>query len=298
MILPPWLFTSCAMNVVLPPGAAHRSKMVSCQAARRATRARATCWDPVHKTSRRGNCRAGPGTDAISVQRPGSPRSSLALRSRTRYLPRAIGRAGHRHRGIVAQASRLRRFQMVCGSCFAAWALHGRDACATKLERVDPRKRFRRGVVPSEQLACWFITELFAPFFHEPFGMRPAERGLGNFHVGEDLLYLVRLTQIAAQNRVDKPRLRTVAGVFGEFNGFMDGGVRRNAVEPEDLIEAEPEEVLQGWPLLADRVGFAGNQAVERGLPADHPADQFMAKAAIRRGEAGGRQRGFQQILQ
>jgi len=77
--------------------------------------------------------------------------------------------------------------------------------------------------------------------------------------------------------------LGAVAGALGLLNGFVDGGVRRDAVEPKNLVEAKAEEVLKRGALFAAGRGFAGDEPIQRGLPADDAADQFMAEAAIRR---------------
>ncbi|MEY2467109.1 MAG: hypothetical protein QOD03_1630, partial [Verrucomicrobiota bacterium] len=44
---------------------------------------------------------------------------------------------------------------------------------------------------------------------------------------------------------VHKPGLRAKAAAFGLLNGFVDGGVIGNAVEPKNLIKAEAQEILQ-----------------------------------------------------
>src|ERR1041384_5407502 len=60
----------------------------------------------------------------------------------------------------------------------------------------------------------------------------------------------------------------------------MDGGVVGNALEPEELVEAEAEENLKAGP-LGTPLGFARNQPVERGLPAHHAIDQFLQKSSV-----------------
>ena len=81
--------------------------------------------------------------------------------------------------------------------------------------------------------------------------MRPTERRLGVFHVRENFLYLISFAQVAAQNGIDETGLGAVAGVLGLLNGFVDGGVRRNAVEPENLVEAQAQKILERRALLA-----------------------------------------------
>ena len=164
-------------------------------------------------------------------------------------------------------------------------------------QRVDAGESFRRRVVPFEQLPCFLVAEIFPPALHEPFGMRPAERGLGDFHVGENLFHLVEFAQIGAQDGVDEAGLRDVAGALGLLDGLMDGGVRRNAVEPENLVEAEPQQVDERRARLAAGRGLARDEPVERRLPADDAADELVAKPAVRRRKARGGQGGFEEIL-
>jgi len=85
-------------------------------------------------------------------------------------------------------------------------------------------------------------------------------------------------------------------GVFGEFHGFVDGGVRGDAVEPEDLVEAQAQEVLEGGFGLGPG-GFPGDQAVERGLPADDAANELVAEPAVGGGQARGGEGHFEQIF-
>ena len=127
--------------------------------------------------------------------------------------------------------------------------------------------------------------------------MRPAEGGLGDFHVGEDFFHLVKFAQVAAQDGVDEAGLRNVAGALGLLDGFMDGGVRRDAVEPENLVEAESQQVDERRARLAAGRGLAGDKPVECGLPADNATDEFMAKPTVGGREPCIGQRNFQKIF-
>ena len=70
-----------------------------------------------------------------------------------------------------------------------------------------------------------------------------------------------------------------------------------NAVEPENLVEAEAQQILQARAFVRVRRGLAGDEPVERGLPADDAADEFVAQAAVGGRKPRGGQRDFQQIL-
>jgi hypothetical protein len=66
----------------------------------------------------------------------------------------------------------------------------------------------------------------------------------------------------------------------------MDGGVGWDAVEPEDLVEAQAKQILNAGILLPV-IGFLGNEPIKRGLVADNAVNQFLAKAPVRPGYAG-----------
>ena len=73
----------------------------------------------------------------------------------------------------------------------------------------------------------------------------------------------------------------------------MDRGVVRNAVQPKDLVETEPEEDLEEG-LLGPALGFTGDHPIESGLPAGYAVDQLLRKSAVRGGQSTGGQGFFQ----
>ena len=76
----------------------------------------------------------------------------------------------------------------------------------------------------------------------------------------------------------------------------MDGSMGRNAIQPEDLIKPEAQQILQGGFLRA-AAGFAGDQPVEGGQPADHAVNRSPGRAPGRRGKGGSGQGVFEQIF-
>ena len=81
--------------------------------------------------------------------------------------------------------------------------------------------------------------------------------------------------------------------MFGKLDGLVDGGVVGDAVVPENLIEAQPLDILQQWFLWAV-LGFARDEPVQSGLPAHEAIDQFLAEPAV-----GGRElRAGQSVLE
>jgi len=112
--------------------------------------------------------------------------------------------------------------------------------------------------------------------------MRPADGGLSLFEELKFLDGLVAFAKVSAKDGVDEAGLRTEAEAFAKLDGFMDGGVIGNAVEPKDLVEAEAQENLNG-EVLAASAGFAVDEPIEGALPADEAECEFVAEAAIRR---------------
>ncbi len=69
-----------------------------------------------------------------------------------------------------------------------------------------------------------------------------------------------------------------------------------NPVEPENLVEAEPEQVLEAG-FLFPLIRLPADEPVERGLPANHAIDQLLTQGAIDGRNPGFGQGAFQQIL-
>jgi hypothetical protein len=106
----------------------------------------------------------------------------------------------------------------------------------------------------------------------------------------------VGFAQVTAQDGVDEARLGAVTAAFGLLDGFVDGGVIRDAIQPENLVEPEPQQVLQAGLLFAPG-RLAVNQPVERGLPAHDAKNEFLREAAIGGGKPCGREGTFEQSL-
>ena len=105
-----------------------------------------------------------------------------------------------------------------------------------------------------------------------------------SFKIGQQGFGHLIFAQISAQDGIDKTGLGTVPGLPGLLDGLVDGGVRGDAVEPENLVKAEPQEILQVAVLLA-AFCFAGDKPIQGQLPARHAIDQFLAEMPIRRGK-------------
>ena len=67
--------------------------------------------------------------------------------------------------------------------------------------------------------------------------------------------------------------------MFGELDGFVDGGMVGNPVEPEDLVKAEAQQVLQRGLLFA-AIGLAQD---ESGAPASAFSSRSSTKGSLAR---------------
>ncbi len=153
-------------------------------------------------------------------------------------------------------------------------------------EGVDAGVGRGRGVVPVEKADSGFGTEGGGPALPEPLWVGETKAGIVGFKRGEKFDGRRTFAGVAAQEGVDEAGLGAEAEAAGEFDGFMNGGVVGDATEPEHLIEAKPEKDLEGEFLRATG-GLAGDEPVERALPADGAVNEFLAETAI-----GGRQAG------
>jgi len=151
-------------------------------------------------------------------------------------------------------------------------------------------------IIPLEEGPGGLGAELAVPLGDEPIGMGIAEGGVGSFEVGEDFADFGRFAEVGAEDGVDKTRLGGKTGMFGQFDGFVHGGMGRDAVEPKNLIEAEPEQILEG-EAGPGAAGFAGDETVEGGFPPDHAANELVTEAPIGRGKPGGGEGDFEEIL-
>ena len=126
--------------------------------------------------------------------------------------------------------------------------------------------------------------------------MRPTDGGPGGFEVVEFAAQDVTLAQAAPEDGVDKPGLRGKARLAGQFDRLVHRGVIGNAIQPEQLVQAEAKEDLQRG-LLGAAIGATGDEPVKRPFPADTTENQLAAQPAIRRAERDGFQFGVEQAL-
>jgi len=93
-----------------------------------------------------------------------------------------------------------------------------------------------------------------------------------------------RFSEITSQHGIDESSLGTKPVSLCQFYGDIHSGMTRNSIQPEDLVKAHAQQVLQE-DLLRAVTRLAGNEPIQSGLPTHNTINQFLAKAPI-----GGRQ--------
>ena len=106
----------------------------------------------------------------------------------------------------------------------------------------------------------------------------------------------VELAQEAAEEGVDESGLGAEAGFLGQLNGFVDSGMVGDAVEPENLVKPEAQEVLE-HRVLGAPVGFPRDEPVEGGLPADDAVNKLLAEVPVGSRKARLGQRGLEDVF-
>jgi hypothetical protein len=123
-----------------------------------------------------------------------------------------------------------------------------------------------------------------------------AKMRLMGLEFGQQAAGVLKFAQVTAQHRVDKSGLRTETALPRQLDRFVDRGMMRDAIEPEDLVQPKPQEILQRRFLDA-ALRFAGDEPIERCLPAHDAINQLLTEMAIGRRKARSGQRRFEQVL-
>ena len=106
----------------------------------------------------------------------------------------------------------------------------------------------------------------------------------------------LEFAQVAPQHRVDESRLDVKAALPGQLDRLVHCGMGGDAIEPKDLIKAQPQEALQHG-LLHAPFGLPGDQPIQRRLPADDAVGQLLAQMPVRGRKPGTGQFGLQPVL-
>ena len=121
----------------------------------------------------------------------------------------------------------------------------GEQFAGVGAKRVQAGEVFRGRVVPLEEEAQVFGAPALLPPSAEPVRMGEGEGGLGCLQFLEQPAGFLAFAGIAAEEGVDEARLRAESELPGQRDGFMHSGVVGDAVEPEHLIEPQPQQDLQ-----------------------------------------------------
>jgi len=117
--------------------------------------------------------------------------------------------------------------------------------------------------------------------------MRLAKRRSSVLQVGDIAGDLLPLAEEAPHHGVDEPGLAEAFLGLGQADALIDDGVLGDAVEEENLVQAEPQNFLHCWLLFAT-FGGAFNEPVEQSSPSHATGDEFAAEAGVGAGERCG----------
>jgi hypothetical protein len=154
------------------------------------------------------------------------------------------------------------------------------DLAGVGLEGIDAGVGGGGGIIPGESGLEFLGGEAGLPAFDDPLGVGPAEGGIGGAEVFEEGFGFLDDAGVMAEDGVDKTGLGAeVEGVSG-LDGFVDGGVWGDAVEPEELVETEAEEDADGGGgfVLA---GLAIDEPIEGGTPAEGAGADLVDEGTI-----------------
>lgn len=154
----------------------------------------------------------------------------------------------------------------------------------TCAEGVSPDADTGRGVVPSEELLELLRAPDPGPSLNQPCRMRPARRRIGLAQARECGPDGVPFANRPAQERVDETALMGTTCAATKLNGIVHRRVVRDPIEPEQLVEAQPQRFEHPGVLGSGSLA-SGDEPVQCGPPAQHTKNQFPGKPAVRRAE-------------
>jgi len=106
--------------------------------------------------------------------------------------------------------------------------------------------------------------------------------------LGQERTSAVSLAQITSEQCIDEPGLAVESVAFCQLDTLMNGRMVGNALQPEDLVEAQAQDVLNdrelstnGGYVACSVPGLPADQPIERRLPPHHAIDEFLAKAPV-----------------
>jgi hypothetical protein len=119
-----------------------------------------------------------------------------------------------------------------------------------------------------------------------PSGEEPLGAGELDFARGPGDGIAIRL----AEDGVDEAGCGGLAGALDELDAFLDGGMRRDALEVAELVDGDAERGADFGIELAGAAGVVGDQVIELGAIPEDAEDDFTGEtgvAGIERGGAG-----------
>ncbi len=165
-----------------------------------------------------------------------------------------------------------------------------------RAQRVHPDKGRGRRVVPFEHLPETHLSESSPPSVHQPGGVGPGNGWVRLLQLLDLLSQALPVPVASAKHRIHEPALLRKPSLPGQLNRLMDGCMGGDAIEEEQLIQAEPQQVMQGGLLRASSGPAVDDPVQRRALP-HHPVNQLLRQPPIGRGQGKESGIGFHAML-
>ncbi len=166
----------------------------------------------------------------------------------------------------------------------------------SRAESVHPDKGRRRRVVPFQHLPESHLAESSPPPVHQPGRVRPGDSGVCLLQSLDFLSQALPVTIASAKNRIHEPALLGESRLPCQLDGLMDGCMSGDAIQEEQLVQSQAQQVVQRGLLRASSGPMVDDPVEGRALPHD-PVHQLLRQPPIGRGEGEESGIGFHAML-
>jgi hypothetical protein len=217
---------------------------------------------------------AGPGTEFVNREKRAG-----VLKIEPAFLE--AGQAGNRRMFTDFEHQTLRNPVLLdaIGPDSLRFPIRGKSVGGGQ-EKIGAGEGMWRRIVPSEKLLQRLGIEGAAPAVDEPLRMRPTGGWIGVAQGEEFLRESGVFAEMRPEDGVNEAGAAGKAQFTGQFDGFVDRGESRNAVEEVELIEPQPQQMLENRGLRS-AVGLPGDQPIERHPPSGNAEQKFLNQASV-----------------
>ena len=147
-------------------------------------------------------------------------------------------------------------------------------------EAVDAGTGRGRLVVPFHEANGFFAAPALFPLLEKPVGVGLAKRRAFLLQIRNVTGDLLPLAEEAPQHGIDETGLAEASLGLGQADTLINDGVLGDAVEEENLVQAEPENLPHGR-FLFSAFGGALDQPVKQPPPSNAAGDEFSAESGV-----------------